>query len=421
MRPPQLLLLAALALIPSAAWPQGDPLGPEFRLNTYTTNGQLRPGVAVDSSGNVVAVWESDGQDGDLRGVYGQRYSASGIPLGPEFQVNTYSSWDQDLAHVASDPSGNFVVVWTSQFEDGYGAGIFGQRYASSGAPLGPEFRVNTYTTGEQYRPSIASDAAGNFVVVWNGQTPAPPPFTDFDVFGQRFAATGAPLGPEFRVITFTTGGQAATSVAAEPSGGLIVAWVSTNQDGSSLGVFAQRFASSGGPLGPEFRLNTYTTNLQSVPVVAADASGNFVVVWVSQFQDGSSGGVFGQRFAASGSPLGPEFRVNTYTTDAQGIPQVAIDPSGNFVVVWLDGSQDGSGYGVFGQRYASSGASLGPEFQVNTYTTGSQRPYGVATDSMGRFVVVWSGSTGDGSGFGVFGQRFTQMVPVELMHFRVD
>ena len=91
------------------------------------------------------------------------------------------------------------------------------------------------------------------------------------------------------------------------------------------------------------------------------------------------------------------------------------------FVVVWVGGSPYG-GSDTFGQRYASSGAPLGPEFRVNSYTTGSQGYGKVAVDSTGRFVVVWgSFPNQDGSGFGVFGQRFSMIVPVELMHFRVE
>ena len=124
---------------------------------------------------------------------------------------------------------------------------------------------------------------------------------------------------------------------------------------------------------------------------MASDSSGNFVVVWESDSQDGSSYGVFGQRYASTGAPLGPEFRVNTYTTGHQGHPAVASDSSGNFVVVWPSYSQDGSSYGVFGQRYASTGAPLGPEFRVNTYTTNSQSCPAVASDASGNFVVVWT------------------------------
>src|SRR4029079_7831968 len=102
-------------------------------------------------------------------------------------------------------------------------------------------------------------------------------------------------------------------------------------------------------PVGPEFQGNTYTTNGQANPSVASDASGNFVVVWDSSGQDGSSVGVFGQRYASSGSPLGMEFRANTTTANEQSASSVAANAAGSFVVVWNGGVQDGSGYGVFG------------------------------------------------------------------------
>jgi hypothetical protein len=56
------------------------------------------------------------------------------------------------------------------------------------------------------------------------------------------------------------------------------------------------------GPLGPEFRVNTYTYSIQHDPSAAGDASGDFVVVWDSDLQDGSAIGTFGQRF----SPIVP-------------------------------------------------------------------------------------------------------------------
>ena len=118
---------------------------------------------------------------------------------------------------------------------------------------------------------------------------------------------------------------------------------------------------------------------------------------------------------------MGPEFRVNTYTTYYQRRPAVASDASGNFVVVWTSYFQDGSTSGVFGRRYASTGAPLGPEFRVNTYTTSYQSWLSVASDSSGNFVVVWESALQDGSNSGIFGQRYSQIVPVELMDFRVE
>jgi hypothetical protein len=77
-------------------------------------------------------VWASYGQDGDSGGVLGQRYDSAGAPLGNEFQVNTHTTSRQDSPSIATDSSGRFVVAWTSYFQDGDGAGVFGQRFAAS-------------------------------------------------------------------------------------------------------------------------------------------------------------------------------------------------------------------------------------------------------------------------------------------------
>jgi hypothetical protein len=404
---------------PGAAWPQGQPVGPEFLVNTYTTGVQGQPVAVVDSSGDFVVVWTSlPGQDGWGYGVFGQRYAGSGTPLGPEFRVNSYTTGAQFGPSVTAAALGDFVAVWMSGGQDGSGYGVFGQRYASSGTPLGPEFRVNSYTTNGQSYPSVAADSSGNFVVVW---TSGAQDGSSYGVFGQRYGSSGAPVGREFRVNASTRGSQLDPSVSADPSGSFVVTWAGDLQDGSSYGVFGQRYASSGTPLGPEFRVNSNTPNFQGIPAVAADASGGFVVAWTSYGQDGSSRGVFGQRYASSGTPLGPEFRVNTFTTGIQEIPSVAVDASGNFVVVWDSSGQDGSSVGVFGQRYASSGSPLGLEFRANTTTADEQSAGSVAANAAGSFVVVWNGDTQDGSSFGVLGQRYLPILPVELLHFRVE
>jgi hypothetical protein len=343
----------AVVLLPRGAGAQGDPVGPEFQVNTYTPFSQYSPTLGADAAGNFVVAWISSEQDGSGRGVFGQRYDNSGAPLGSEFRVNTYVTNHQNVASVAFGPAGDFVIGWYSHGQDGSGYGAFAQRYASSGAPLGPEFRVNSFTPGFQVGPMVSSQPSGDFVMVWGGYGPGG---ANRDVFGRRYAGSGAPLGPEFRVNTYTTQDQMVffRAVAGDP-GGFVVVWESYSQDGSSYGVFGQRFTAAGSPLGPEFRVNTHTSDAQRSPSVAADGSGSFVVVWESFLQDGAAFGVFGQRFASAGAPLGPEFRVNTATAGSQAGASLAADPSGNFVVVWR--SLDGSAYGSFGQRYASFSA----------------------------------------------------------------
>ena len=138
------------------------------------------------------------------------------------------------------DGAGNFVVVWASLGQDGSGSGIFGQRYASSGAPLGGEFQINSYTTGFQGHPSVGKDyESGAFVVVWEGQGAGDQPF---GIYAQQYSADGTPAGGEFRVNSFTTGDQRYPRVNAG-TGGFHVVWESDGQDGSGPGCSSRRLS----------------------------------------------------------------------------------------------------------------------------------------------------------------------------------
>src|SRR5688572_27029592 len=92
-------------------------------------------------------------------------------PLGPESRANTTTEGDQSMAAVASDDDGDFVVAWASRGQDGSGLGVYAQRYAATGTPLGGEFLVNTTTAGDQYAPSVAMDADGDFVIAWGSHS----------------------------------------------------------------------------------------------------------------------------------------------------------------------------------------------------------------------------------------------------------
>ena len=119
--------------------------------------------------------------------------------------------------------------------------------------------------------------------------------------------------------------------------------------------------------VGGEFQVNTYTLDdqqtIQDLPQsVAMDAAGNFVVTWTSSYQDGSVYGVYGQRFDDNGNTVGGEFQVNTTTGGYHLYSTVGMDAAGNFVVTWSSLNQDGSGYGIYGQRFDANGNTVGGE-----------------------------------------------------------
>jgi hypothetical protein len=282
-----------------------------------------------------------------LAGLWTSHLSAQ-IPAGGEFRINSYAVGYQNHASVASGAAGNFVVVWRSWHDqDGSYDGVFGQRYDAAGQPQGGEFRVNTYTTWSQYQAAVAADAAGNFVVVWtsfgqDGNWPG--------VFARRYDAAGQARGGEFQVNTHTTSSQNQPAVASDAAGNFVVVWGS--EDGSYYGVFGRRYDAAGQARGGEFQVNTHTPSSQDQPAVASDAAGNFVVAWAGYDQDGSGAGVFAQRYDAAGQARGGEFRVNIHTIDWQWGPVAAYGPAGDFVVVWASYAQDGDFDGVFGRLF---------------------------------------------------------------------
>ncbi len=387
------LLVPLLIFASFRALAQGPPMSPEIQTNTYTTTSrQDPPSVAMDGAGDFVVVWPTF--DGDSYGVAGRAFDNTGAPLTPQFAVNTYTTSSQYNCAVAADRNGDFVVVWTSYGQTGAGADVFARRYVG-GNPTGPEFLVNTYTTGDQYTfgpQTVAMAPSGEFVVVWvstGGQDG-----NGYGVFGQRFDASGNKLGTEFQVNTYTTGNQTYPAVAMNAGREFVVAWQSFGQDGSDYGIIARRYDGTGTPVTGEIAVNTYTTGRQSDPAVAMDRSGNFVVEWVGLGQDGNNNGIVARRFDPTGAPLTAEIAVNTYTTNNQDTPAIAMDPDGNFVCTWQSLLQDGDDWGVYAQAFDSSATPVGTEFRVNATTALRQWTPAIAIGHHDSFAVVFSGLT---------------------------
>lgn len=382
----------------------GNKLGGEFQVNTTTFVGQLAPAVAINTNGQFIVTWTRGSLLASGSDVYAQRFDAQGNPQGSEFSVNTFTNNFQGNPDIDMNLAGDFVIVWESSSQDGSLYGVYGQQFKSDGTKTGSEFPVNSFTTNDQERPAVAMDLSGNFTVTWesDGQDGS-----GEGIYGQRFTSGGNYLGSEFQVNTFTAIDQRTPAVAVDASGDVVVAWTSDGQDGSLWGVHAQRYIMSDSLA---YQVNTFQSASLFEPDIAMDSTGNAVIVWQSGGQDGFEQGVFGQRFAADRSALGSEFQVNTFTQSDQIRPSVAMDADGDFVVVWASSFQDGSEYGIYGQRYDASGTAQGGEFRINTTTNMDQRNPSVAIDADGNFLVVWrSEGQGGGGGANIYGQRYAQ------------
>ena len=86
-----------------------------------------------------------------------------------------------------------------------------------------------------------------------------------------------------------------------------------------------------------EFRINTTTTGHQGSPLVGMSDDGGFVVAWESDGQDGDGLGIYAQRYNSSGLPVGSELQVNPNATGDQVLANLTVDAGGGFVVTWHD------------------------------------------------------------------------------------
>lgn len=307
-----------------------------------------------------------------------------------------------------------------------YDSGLNQKAAASGGNRYGTTISatVNGIAAGQTYYvkvsscDSIAAFKTGAYGLVLNMGTGADPVVTP----PKTQTANGTPLsagGGQAMAIAYEapvsldtnsikqTAASDHKAVASDLAGDYVVTWASNGPDGSGWGVFAQRFNRNGDMLGSAFQVNTYTLGDQTDPTVAMDGLGNFVVTWASYGQDGSGWGVFAQRYTALGLSLGSEFRVNTTTAGDQTDPAVAVDGLGNFVITWASNGQDGSGWGIYAKHYTVLGLPLGGEFHVNTSSAGDQTDPSVAADSLGDFVITWSSSGFAGLGQGIYAREY--------------
>jgi Ca2+-binding RTX toxin-like protein len=307
----------------------GTPAGEVVTAATGIIATYGEPSLAMAADGSFALTWAR--ATGGLT-IETRRFDASDTPVGGA--VVSIAGGTQPT--VAANAAGHHVVVWDSYLagSDGSGTGIYAQRLDAAGVAQGAPFLVNSTIAGEQRTPSVAMDAAGNFVVVWESgtyfqETGAPVPVgtfaSQFGIHAQRYDALGNKVGGEIRVNTTTLGDHGTPSVAMNAAGDFVVSWVSNWQDGSGLGVLAQRFDAAGVAQGPEFRVNLDALGQQNRPAVAVGAEGGFAIVW------DSSGGLGDARFRDSdaagggdGSDSGAMIRV--FRPDGTPAPVVVLD-----------------------------------------------------------------------------------------------
>jgi hypothetical protein len=226
----------------------GEKIGGEFVLNSVRNYNQRNVSIAPLTGGGFVACWISE------------------VP-----GINTR----------------------VSTAEAGRGGGrvdTFARVFHFDGVPVGPEFRINT-TNLPCGAPVVVGKADGGFSIAWVERHVLRT--NSLDVWVRSYDKFGTALGDPLRVNEQQIGDQFAPALTTVGGRELLV-WSSMGQDGSWEGVYA-RLLQGNAVAGDEFRVNSRAYLRQVQPAVSS-VGNNAVVIWPS-YTFGSGQDLFGQRY----------------------------------------------------------------------------------------------------------------------------
>jgi hypothetical protein len=293
--------------------------------------------------------------------------------------------------------------------------------------------------------PSVAvNSTTGEYLVVWWGDDNAPPLVdNEYEIFGQRLTASGAPTGADdFRISEQGADGNTASaaldpSVAYNPSGNqYLVTWEGDLGTGASdeFEIWAQRLSGAGAGAGSDFQVSDIGPPMDgdydaNDPSVAADpATGEYLVVMSGSDNTGTFGEreIFGQRLDSAGDPAGvDDFRISHEQGSFSAFePSVAHDPAvGEYLVAW-GGHIGTSGAEIWAQRLSHTAeevgatdvrvSEMGPEGSIFYDAKNSAV---AAVPGMGEYFVVWYGDDDSAplvnDEYEIFGQRLGVPAPM--------
>jgi hypothetical protein len=375
------------------------PTAPDLRIEKASVPARLTPGVTEQISATVWNFGLAPVSQSVVRYTLSDDNVVGNADDRPLVPGETYRSWPyggyrQDVSadfvlpvDLASGTYHVFVEVdpydRVTEFDESNNVAAFTVEVTVPPAALGELRTVNTSTTDDQTKPTMAMASDGRYVVVWAGNGPG----DDQGIFAQCYDPWGNRQGTEFRVNTTAVDVQQHPAVAINASGNFVVVWESRNQNGSGWGVFGQRFAWPGTPAGDEFPLSDVTANDQTAPAVAIDGAGNFVAAWLDS---AASGYAYYRRFTADGAPQesAQRFERDSSAVDSEQSPALAMAPDGRWVAVWASAPL---AWEVRVQRFSADGTRYGDQSTVNSASFASVAGPRVAMDSAGRFLVVWT------------------------------
>lgn len=350
----------------------GSGWGTAEKIETDDMYDALYPQVAIDSSGNVIAVWQQKQTADTLINVWSNRYTV-GSGWGTNQLLDSEEAGDVYNPVVAIDANGNAMVVW-AQF-DGSWNNIWANRYVSgSGWTTATVIESNNISPGGNY-PEIAFDSSGNAIVVWYENDGS------WDSIYSNYYTVDVGWGASQLIESGNAGGALNPQIAVSSSGNAIAVW--HQSDGAVYNIVANRYTAGSG-WGTEEKIETDDVGDALDPEVVIDSSDNAIAVWNQT--DGTRTNIIANHYTTlSGWGTAAKIEYDD-AGDALGAI-IALDSSSNAIVVWYQ--SDGTVNNIWANRY-SVNSGWGSAELLETDDTGSAMDPEIVINSSGIGMAVW-------------------------------
>lgn len=278
-------------------------------------------------------------------------------------------NWEYDqLAPAVAfhETSNQYVVVWEDHHW-GFGADwdIYGRRVTAEGAPIGNLFGISWEESNQRLAPDVAANPLEEeFLAVWQyAYTP-----TDHDIYARRFGTDGTLIGNEFAIANEVVMESNPVVAYDSHTNHYLVVWeqLMGSDEFTHHNIYG-RIVTADGVL-VEFVPIAEGALDEAAPAVAYNpVSGQYLVVWQAKQAGTGDYNLIGQRISAIGNLVGVPISISTWEYD-QVAPRVAADgQSGQYLVVWEDHHWAwGAARDIYGQRIAADGTLSGGNFGIS-------------------------------------------------------
>jgi hypothetical protein len=360
-----------------------------FSVDTYSAATAVDLGAAGFAVGWDRFINPADPES--IKGVTEGRQVLRGGRTGGTFYASTgieVPGWAEDISMAPIGNTGRFVAVWAQGFD--FGGDVWFMRFENGYHPVDPEaVRVAERIDGRlDCNPRVAANGDGQFVIVWKRG----PRYgwggeeKNEQMLAQVFGPDGQPLSAEISVTEPVPAPDSWDCRNDDPHRTAVGMDAAGNFVVVLPGGWGQRFSPTGQSLGDRFRIG----GLGEFTELAMLPSGEFVVVWKAPAQKGM---VLLSRFTPEGRRTGPLVRV------ASAQPAMAIDDSGRVALFWRTGRK------VALQAFNASLARMSPVLFDSPATTSYFAREGVAFAEDGRILTVWMGPRGSKAADSILGR----------------